>query len=117
MIKKDRGEHHRQKAAERRAQSSVLDQVLEPMAGYGITLTAPNSGSGCVARRWWRSARRSTGWRSSAPVIPNIDTPSTCACRKLNPAILVMQSAQDWATKNVPGAIDGARDRRIFLQG
>jgi hypothetical protein len=41
----------------------------------------------------------------------------TCACRKLNPAILVMQSAQDWATKNVPGAIDGARDRRIFLQG
>jgi hypothetical protein len=39
-----------------------------------------------------------------------------CACRKLNPGILVMQSAQDWATKNVPGAIDGARDRRIFLQ-
>ena len=23
-----------------------------------------------------------------------------CGCRKLNPAILVMQSAQDWATKN-----------------
>jgi hypothetical protein len=38
-----------------------------------------------------------------------------CACRKLNPAILVMQSAQDWATKNMPGAIDSARDRRIFL--
>src|SRR5260370_9015997 len=33
----------------------------------------------------------------------------TCACRKLNPGILVMQSAQGWATKNVPGAIDGAR--------
>jgi hypothetical protein len=29
----------------------------------------------------------------------------------------VMQSAQDWATKNVPDAIDSARDRRIFLQG
>ncbi|SIO65344.1 hypothetical protein SAMN05443247_10541 [Bradyrhizobium erythrophlei] len=42
---------------------------------------------------------------------------SGCACRKLNPGILVMQSAQGWATKNVPGAIDGARDRRIFLQG
>jgi hypothetical protein len=41
----------------------------------------------------------------------------TCACRKLNPGILVMQSAQDWATTNVPGAIDGARDRCIFLQG
>jgi hypothetical protein len=24
-----------------------------------------------------------------------------------------MQSAQGWATKNMPGAIDGARDRRI----
>jgi hypothetical protein len=34
-----------------------------------------------------------------------------CACRKLNPGISVMESAQDWATKNVPGAIDGARDR------
>jgi cold shock CspA family protein len=43
--------------------------------------------------------------------------PDGCACRKLNPGILVMQSAQGWATKNVPGAIDGARDRRIFLQG
>jgi hypothetical protein len=40
-----------------------------------------------------------------------------CACRKSNPAILVMQSAQDWATKNAPGAVDGARDRRIFVQG
>jgi hypothetical protein len=40
-----------------------------------------------------------------------------CACRKSNPDILVVQSTQDWATKNVPGAIDGARDRSIFLQG
>src|SRR6266404_7443053 len=46
-----------------------------------------------------------------------IDVGQTCACRKLNPGILVMQSAQGWATKNVPGAIDGARDRCIFLQG
>jgi hypothetical protein len=37
----------------------------------------------------------------------------SCGCRKLNPAISVMQSAQDWAAKNVSGAIDGARDRRI----
>jgi hypothetical protein len=40
-----------------------------------------------------------------------------CGCRALNPAILVMQSASDWATKSAPVAIDGARDRRIFLQG
>src|SRR5258707_15690533 len=31
-----------------------------------------------------------------------------CACRKLDSDILMMKSAQDWATKNVPGAIDGA---------
>jgi transposase len=31
-----------------------------------------------------------------------------CACRKLNPVVSVVKSAQDWATKNVPGAIDGA---------
>jgi hypothetical protein len=40
----------------------------------------------------------------------------SCACRKLNPGISVIESAQDWATKYVPGAIDGARDRCIFLQ-
>jgi hypothetical protein len=37
-------------------------------------------------------------------------TRCTCACRKLNPAILVMQSAQGWATQNVPGAIDEAAE-------
>jgi hypothetical protein len=40
-----------------------------------------------------------------------------CAYRKSSPSILMMQSAQDWATKNVPDAVDGARDRCIFLQG
>ena len=40
-----------------------------------------------------------------------------CACRKLNPGILVMQPAQDWATKNVAGAIDGAREGCSLLQG
>jgi hypothetical protein len=55
-------------------------------------------------------------------LIPQIGKPfiyaeHSCGCRKLNPAILVMQSAQDWATKNVPGAIDGTRDRCIFLEG
>jgi hypothetical protein len=45
------------------------------------------------------------------------DRKDRCACRKLNPGILVMQSAENWATKNVPSAIDGARDRCIFLQG
>jgi hypothetical protein len=52
-----------------------------------------------------------------APAMPSQKVIDRCACRKLNPGILVMQSAQDWATKNVPGAIDGARDRCFFLQG
>jgi hypothetical protein len=50
-------------------------------------------------------------------VDPRKSTTATCACRKLNPGILVMQPAQDWATKNVPGAIDGAREGCILLQG
>jgi hypothetical protein len=41
----------------------------------------------------------------------------TCACRKSNPDILVVQPAENWAAKNVPGPLDGARDRRILLQG
>jgi len=40
-----------------------------------------------------------------------------CAYRKSNPDILVVQPAENWAAKNVPGAIDGARNRRILLQG
>jgi hypothetical protein len=66
--------------------------------------------------RRWTSLRL---WMVIGDDISRVDTVSveTCACRKLNPGILVMQSAQGWATKNVPGAIDGARDRCIFLQG
>ena len=56
-------------------------------------------------------------YKLSGELVGHLTDAQSCACRKLNPGILVMQSAQDWATKNVPGAIDGARDRRIFLQG
>jgi hypothetical protein len=35
----------------------------------------------------------------------------SCACRKSNPNILVVQPAQDRAAKNGPGQFDGARDR------
>src|SRR6202521_4971756 len=40
-------------------------------------------------------------WLRSATVGRSRQTP--CACRKSNPAILVMWPAEDWATKNVPG--------------
>jgi putative transposase len=39
-----------------------------------------------------------------------------CACRKSNPDILVVQSAQDRTAKNVSSALNGARCRRILVQ-
>jgi hypothetical protein len=39
------------------------------------------------------------------------------ACRKSNPDILVVQPAENWAAKYVPGPLDGTQDRRILLQG
>ena len=33
----------------------------------------------------------------------------TCACRKSNPNILVMQPAQDWKAKNTPCSLNRAR--------
>jgi hypothetical protein len=71
------------------------------------TARRPDRGATCPSAIGRSARTRRSGCRGA----------DTCACRKLNPAILVMQSAQDWATKNVPGAIDGARDRCIFLQG
>jgi hypothetical protein len=41
----------------------------------------------------------------------------TCACRKSNADILVVQPAENWAAKNLPGPLDGTRERRILLQG
>ncbi len=32
-----------------------------------------------------------------------------CACRKSNPNIFVVQSAEDWAAKNAPCPLHGAR--------
>ena len=40
-----------------------------------------------------------------------------CACRQSNPDILVVQPAENWAAKNLPSPFDGARERRILLQG
>jgi hypothetical protein len=33
----------------------------------------------------------------------------TCACRKSNPNIFVVQSAEDWAAENTPCPLHGAR--------
>jgi DNA-binding transcriptional LysR family regulator len=39
-----------------------------------------------------------------------------CACRKSKAGILVMEAAENWAAKNTPYPLYGARDRCIFLQ-
>jgi hypothetical protein len=45
-----------------------------------------------------------------------VSTEIGCACRKSNPDILVVQPAENWAAKNLPGPFDGTRERRILLQ-
>jgi Protein of unknown function (DUF1254) len=40
----------------------------------------------------------------------------TCACRKSNPNILMMQSAQDRQAENTANRLDGARDGCILVQ-
>ena len=43
--------------------------------------------------------------------------PLTCPYRKLNPDVLVMQSAQDWHRQNTADRLDRAGYRRILIQG
>ncbi len=67
-------------------------------------------------------ARRKGLRKGTAQFGPLVDlglalTDNPRACRKSNPDILVVQPAENWAAKNVPGPLDGARDRRILLQG
>ena len=47
---------------------------------------------------------------------PDATTQPTCACRKSNSDILVMQPAENGVAKNTPCPLNGARDRRILLQ-
>ena len=44
-------------------------------------------------------------------------SPSTCACRKSNPEILMMQPAQYRSTIDVPYPLNGARYWRILPHG
>ena len=39
-----------------------------------------------------------------------------CAYRKSNPAVVMMQSAQDRQTENAPNRLDTARDWRVLVQ-
>jgi hypothetical protein len=41
----------------------------------------------------------------------------SCACRKLDPYVLVMQSTQDRTGEYATNGLDGARNRRVLVQG
>ena len=56
---------------------------------------------GVIAHLYRGEVYRSTIWRT------RLD--NTCACRKSNPNILVMQPAQDWKAKNTPCLLNRAR--------
>ena len=53
---------------------------------------------------------------ATSGLIQTIKVPSTCPCRKLNPHILMVQSAQDWQRQNAAHGLDGTRYRRILVQ-
>ena len=53
----------------------------------------------------------------STVIVCTIALVGPCACRKSNPDILVVQPAENWEAKNLPGPFDGTRERRILLQG
>jgi hypothetical protein len=42
---------------------------------------------------------------------------TTLCLSKSNADILVVQPAENWAAKNLPGPFDGTGERRILLQG
>jgi hypothetical protein len=41
---------------------------------------------------------------------------TTCACRELNPAVLMMKSAEDRLSSELAEPLDGPMARRIFVQ-
>ena len=47
--------------------------------------------------------------RQKRNVLRMLGTLGTCACRKSNSNILVMQPAQDWKAKNTPCPLNRAR--------
>ena len=88
----------------------------------------PGQARGCLAdadRRLGRRARpadhpnRLRGRGSCGPhrqMHGSFKLGACCACRKLNPDVLVVQSTQDRTAKNVSSTLNGARCRRILVQ-
>ena len=105
--------------------SVIIEELFDGRAGVGEAFrigNVPFSVIGVLDKKGLGAAGRS---QDDVVFIPLSTAKSrvlgavrgTCACRKSNPDILVVQPAENWAAKNVPGPLDGARDRRILLQG
>jgi hypothetical protein len=71
-----------------------------------------------MARRQVSSAGHGAGsvddfgpllFKPGGKFIERVEIENGCACRKSNPAILVMQSAEDWAAKNTPCPLNSTR--------
>jgi hypothetical protein len=79
----------------------------------GTDLSGTVEKSGSLAARW-RSGDRVVarldptrgGALAEFAVVPAAYVATTCACRKSNPNILMMQSAQDRTAKNMPGSVN-----------
>src|SRR6266403_1517596 len=92
----------------------IASTSTAPMDGFSMMKLSNHKTERAQQTKIWREQRKIARRQQELDAErARADRDQTCACRKLNPGILVMQSAQGWATKNVPGAIDGARDRCI----
>ena len=98
------------------SQRSVVSSPSPPVIAYGLGPSSQVKASVADGAALIRQLQRGDGWKLPSRLDHGAD-PLGCACRKLTPGISVMESAQDWATKNVSGTIDGARDWCILFQG
>ena len=104
------------------AGSPQTKQLPPPMADNhkGKQAVAPKNSIRPDLRSEAESAHhciRSAGQRSRAAGMDDPAVADPCAYRKLDPHVLVMQSAQDRPGKYVTNSLDGARNRRILVQG
>jgi hypothetical protein len=78
-------------------ENEISEKVLPNLTAEDLK----DLGVGMVGHR--RMLRRYCGSACSS------ERTNACACRKSNPNIFVVQSAEDWAAKNAPCPLHGAR--------
>ena len=79
---------------------------------HQASIKRPQATTGTEVRSSWRVPCRRI--RDSGAYLRQGDG---CACRKLDPHMMVMQSAQDGAAEYATNGLGSAWDRRILVQG